>query len=60
MYRRLAELSNSELERRLIEESEKIMTRDLTVISGVAADNVGQLAPAAEDQTAESERQQHS
>jgi hypothetical protein len=37
-YKRIAKLSNNELERRLVEEPEGIQTRDLTILSGVSAD----------------------
>ena len=38
VYKRIASLSNAELERRLIEHPEDIATRDLVIVSGVAAD----------------------
>jgi hypothetical protein len=37
-YKELARLSNEELERRLVEEPETISTRDLAILSGIAAD----------------------
>lgn len=37
-YRRIAALSNAELERRLTEAPEEIATKDLAVISGISAD----------------------
>jgi hypothetical protein len=42
-YRRIADLANAELERRLVESPEEIATRDLTVVSGVAADKIAKL-----------------
>ena len=40
-YKRLVALSNRELERRLTEDPGSIGTRDLTILSGVAADKTG-------------------
>jgi hypothetical protein len=42
-YRRLASLSNMELEHRLTEDPDKISDRDMIVISGVAADKLARL-----------------
>jgi hypothetical protein len=39
-FRRVAELSSAEIERRLIEEPESISTKDLAVIAGIAADKI--------------------
>jgi hypothetical protein len=39
-YKRIADLSNQELERRLAESPEEISTKDLAVVSGIAADKV--------------------
>jgi hypothetical protein len=39
-YKTLASLSNEELERRLVDESNTISTRDLAILSGIASDKV--------------------
>jgi hypothetical protein len=39
-YKRIADLSNQELERRLAESPEEISTKDLAVVSGIALDKV--------------------
>lgn len=39
-FRRVAELSSAEIERRLVEEPEQITTKDLAVIAGISADKI--------------------
>jgi len=41
-YKRIADLSNQELERRLAESPDEISTKDLAVVSGIAADKISQ------------------